>query len=75
MPLVTSNVLPMLVPEEDAPVSSVLDVVSKHELVALMLEQSGQSCFSSMSQNRPSDMETKSGPLDPVLWKRSTALC
>jgi hypothetical protein len=65
MLLVRSDGLLMVALERGAPVRSVLDVASKHELVALMHEQSGQSCFSSMSQNRPSDMETESGPADP----------
>jgi hypothetical protein len=67
MLLVRSDVRPIRAFEKGAPASSVLDVVSKYELVALVLEQSGHSCFSSMSQNRPSDRETKSGPADPVL--------
>lgn len=67
MPLVARNVLPMVVLEYGAPVSRVLDVVSKHELLALILEHSGHSCFTSMSQNRPSVIEMKSGPDDVVL--------
>ena len=61
--------------EKGAPVTRELEVVSKHELVMLMLEQSGHSCFSSMSQKRPSDKEMKSGPSDAALWQSSEAVC